>query len=113
MHAMRERANLVGEVDELRAQPAHSALELPIAIVRERSQLIQRLAEQRNALDHIVVQLASDARALFFLRREQFAAERSGCRQVPPLLDDDRRDDRRGQDSSCEGASDEDPPELG
>ncbi len=75
MHAVRERANLIGKVDELRAQPAHAALELPVAIVRECSQLVQRLPEQRDPLDHIVVQLAGDARALLFLCREQFAAE--------------------------------------
>ena len=113
MHAMRERANLVGKIDELRAQAADAPLELPVAIVRKRSKLVQRLPEERDALDHIVVQLAGDARTLFFLRREQLAAERSGCRQVPPLLDDDRCEDGRGQDSSCQGASDEDPPELG
>jgi len=113
VHAMCERTDLVGEVDELGAQPAHSALELPVAVVRKGGEFVQRLSEQRNALDDIVVQLAGDARALLFLRREQFAAEGPCRRQVSPLLDDDRRHDGRGQDSSCQGGTDEDPPELG
>lgn len=72
---MCERANLVGEIDELGAQAAHTPLELPVAIVRECSQFIQRLPEQRDPLDHIIVQLAGNARALFLLRGEQLAAE--------------------------------------
>src|SRR6185312_645377 len=110
---MRERTDLVGEVDELCAQSAYSALELPVAVVRKRGEFVQRLSEQRNALDDVVVQLAGDARTLLFLRREQFAAERACRRQIASLLDDDRRHDRCGQNSCCQGASDEDPPELG
>ena len=113
MHAVRERTDLVREVDQLGAQTSHAALELPVAIVRECSQLIQRLPEQCDPLYHIIVQLPGDPRALLFLSRQQPAAERSRRRQIPPLLDNDRRNDGRSQDSSCQGGSDEDPPELG
>lgn len=113
MHAVRERANLVGEIDELGAQPAHAALELAVAIVRKRRQLVQRLPKERDALDHVVVQFPGDAGALLFLCREQLPAEGSRRRQISPLLDNDRRNNGRGQDSSCQGGSDEDPPELG
>lgn len=113
MHPVRERANLIREIDELGAQSAHAPLELPVATVRERRQLIERLAQQRDALNDIIVQLTGNACALLFLRREQLSAQRSRRRQVSPLLHDNRRHDGRGQDSSCQGGSDEDPPELG